>query len=160
MFALGALPREEAEAFGQRLAAGCPFCKSQVDEFSAGLSTIPLSIPQVEPPPRLRARLLESIAQTDHASPTGPATLVRAHETPWRPSPFPGVELRYLYKRDTMLVRMAANSRIPAHPHAKAEQCLVLEGNISSNGLTASAGDFVHMAAGSMHHDIDSRDGA
>ena len=161
MFALGALPAEEAEAFGKRLAAGCPYCNAEVDEFNLALSALPLSIPPAAPPPRLRARLFESIAETgERDSSTEQAILVRMHETPWKRSPFPGVEMRYLYKHDTMLVRMAANSRIPAHPHAKAEQCMVLEGSISSNGITANGGDFVRMPAGSAHHDIDSRDGA
>ena len=161
MFELGMLPAEQAEAFNQRVAAGCPFCCAQVDEFNLALSALPLSIPPLAPPPELRARLIESIAQTGGlSSSTERATFVRADETPWKSSPFPGVEMRYLYRRDTMLIRMAANSRIPAHPHAKAEQCLVLEGSISSNGITANAGDFVHMPAGSTHDDIDSRDGA
>jgi len=127
-----------------------------------------MSVPQVTPPARLRTRLLESIKRNgerkqheDEGAPsTEEMTLVRSDEKPWKAAPFPGVEMRFLYKRKTMLVRMAAGSRIPTHPHATAEQCLVLEGSVTSNGVTANAGDFVYMPAGSTHDELHSSDGA
>ena len=161
MYALGALPPAEAEAFEKRLASECPLCVSAVDECSRALSMLALSVPQVEPPAGLRTRLLESIQPASVPEPpVDEMVLVRAGEGSWKPAPFPGVEMRFLYKRKTMLVRMTAASRIPAHPHATAEQCLVLEGSVTSNGVTAYAGDFVYMPAGSAHDDLQSPSGA
>jgi len=162
LYALGALPSEEAQVFEKRLASECPLCVSAVDECSRALSMLALSVPQVTPPPRLRARLLESIEPSGVPEPPAvdEMVLVRADEGSWKPAPFPGVEMRFLYKRKTMLVRMTAASRIPAHPHATAEQCLVLEGSVTSNGMTAYAGDFVYMPAGSAHDDLQSPNGA
>lgn len=161
LFAVGALAAEEKDAFARRLAAGCPLCTAEVDQCNLVLSMLPLALPQVAPSPRLRARVLESVM---HGNPPTPPveqmTVVRSGEKPWRPSPFPGVEMRFLFKRKTMLVRMAANSRIPAHRHATAEQCLVLEGSVSSDGVTANAGDFIYMPEGSTHEDLHSPDGA
>ena len=86
--------------------------------------------------------------------------MIRANEVTWTPSPFPGVEMRLLHERKTMPVRMEPHARIPAHPHASAEQCLVLEGSVSINGLTAYAGDYTYMPAGSTHDDLYSESGA
>ena len=57
------------------------------------------------------------------------------------------------------LVRMAPKTWIPAHDHGEAEQCLVLEGSVTSDGVTAFAGDFTYMPAGSSHHPLYSEDG-
>lgn len=161
LYALGALPSEEAQAFEKRLASECPLCLAAVDECGRALSILALSVPQVTPPPSLRTRLMESIDSSSvPQSPIDDMVLVRADEGSWKPASFPGVQMRYLYKRKTMLVRMAAASRIPAHPHATAEQCLVLEGSVTSNGVTAYTGDFVYMPAGSAHDDLHSQDGA
>jgi len=159
LFALGALTARESEEFGRRLATGCPLCTAEFDCCNLALSALPLTAPALTPPPALRARVLESIAN-GQASMIDKMILLRSDETPWRPAPFPGVEMRFLYKRKTMLVRMAAKSRLPAHPHATAEQCLILEGSVSSNGVTANAGDFIYMPAGSTHDVLESHDGA
>ena len=53
----------------------------------------------------------------------------------------------------------APQTSLPAHPHGEAEQCLVLEGSITSDGVTANAGDFTYMPPGSSHHALFSQDG-
>lgn len=161
LYAFGALPPEEKEAFGRRLAAGCTLCTAEVEQCDLILSALSLAVPQVTPAPELRTRLLESVAGNRKASPRNDQiTVVRSGETPWRSSPYHGVEVRYLHKRKTMLVRMAAKSQIPTHPHATAEQCLVLEGSVESDGVTANAGDFIYMPEGSTHAEVHSNEGA
>jgi len=161
LFALGASPSDEAEAFRLRLASGCPFCQAEVDDCKRVLSLLPLSVRPVTPPLDLRARLLKSVQeQAEQTPPTSDMSLLRSDETPWQPTPYPGVTMRLLYKHKTMLVRMGANAQIPAHSHATAEQCLVLEGSVRSAGVTANAGDFIYMPAGSKHQDLNSSDGA
>ena len=49
---------------------------------------------------------------------------------------------------------MAPKATFPAHPHKTAEQCLVLEGSVTSGDVTAYAGDFVYMPAGSNHDSL------
>jgi len=55
---------------------------------------------------------------------------------------------------------MAPNTWLPEHDHKFAEQCLVLEGSIQSDDMTAHAGDYVFMPAGSHHSALYSATGA
>ena len=164
LYALGALPKEEAALFEKRLKAGCPLCQTEFQMCAATAAAIQLAAPEVAPPPRLRARLLESIGAAPESKPSaetkmGDGILVRAGDTGWTQSPMPGVEIRQLYQKKTMLVRMAPKSSLPMHPHQEAEQCLVLEGSITSDGVTARAGDYTYMPAGSTHHALYSEEG-
>src|SRR4051794_3813822 len=118
LFALGALEPEAAKRFKERLNSGCPLCLSEVGECQNVLSGLSLTAAPVSPPPRLRSRLMERIegmAKGESAAPQQ-GKVVRADEAPWKGSPFPGVEMRFLHERKTMLVRMGPNTRIPAHP--------------------------------------------
>jgi len=157
LYALGALPTEEAARFEQRLKSGCPLCTHEVTECARAVKALALSVPQVAPPAESRARLMDAIAagtQETGVLSMGPGMLVRAEGTPWKKTPIPGVEVRNLYKEKSMLVRMAPKTWYPAHDHSEGEQCLVLEGSISGDGMTAYAGDFTYMPAGSEHHPL------
>jgi anti-sigma factor ChrR (cupin superfamily) len=96
------------------------------------------------------------LRDSSEAGPVSPhMTLVRENDSTWIPSPFPGVELRPLLGRNTLLVRMHPGSTYPSHEHRLAEQCYVLEGSVTdSDGVTVYAGDFVCMHAGSTHESI------
>jgi hypothetical protein len=163
LYALGALPAADAAKFRQRLAAGCELCKGLLDECQEVVSLLPLAAPEIEPPPRLRARLMDTIGAPAAPAPPRPsadALLVRPEDTDWEDAPTPGVRYRQLRGAKTMLVRMAPNSWLPAHDHKAAEQCLVLEGSIQSDGVTANAGDYTYMPPGSSHAPIYSPNGA
>jgi Anti-sigma factor len=157
LFALGALPAEEAARFEQRLASGCPVCLAEFQEFERVVTSLPLSVPDMRPDPALRAKLLKRIAEDDGVDVKG--VIVRAGDTEWQPSPVPGVQMRSLLDKKTMLVRMAPNTWYPAHDHPAGEQCLVLEGSLSTEGMTAYAGDFTYMPAGSVHEPLYSESG-
>ena len=163
LFALGALTPGETAHFEQRIAAGCSLCQAELRQCEVTATALPLSAFEVAPPPGLRARLLASIAGSDRPpmkSIMGEGTLVRAGDTAWEPSPIPGVQTRPLFEKQTLLVRMAPKTWFPAHDHHHAaEQCLVLEGSVSSEGVTAYAGDFTYMPRGSSHHPLYSEDG-
>jgi mannose-6-phosphate isomerase-like protein (cupin superfamily) len=164
LYALGALRPDEAEKFRQRLGAGCALCREMVEVCEHVVTMLPLSAPEVEPPPHLRTRLLERIG-TDlprpaAASPMGDGLLVRADDTEWMDAPAPGVRYRQLHGARTMLVRMEPDTWLPAHDHKLAEQCLVLEGSIRSDDVTAYAGDYTYMPAGSVHSALYSETGA
>ena len=158
LFALGALPADEAARFEQRLASGCTLCQAEVRESRDVVAALPLSAPEVAPPPSLRDRLFERIGVNPATAAASDLTLVRAGDTEWKQTA-PGVQIRPLLKKSTMLVRLAPNTWLPEHDHAAAEQCLVLEGSISCAGVTAYAGDFTYMPAGSHHDPLYSPDG-
>ena len=161
LYALGALPKEEAAVFEKRLKSGCPVCLSEAQACERVVEALPLAAPEAKPPASLRARLLEKIAGPAPAPQTrmGEGILVRANDTEWVRQPIPGVETRPLYGKKTFLVRMAPKSSLPAHPHGEAEQCLVLEGSITTDGVTAHAGDYTYMPAGSTHHPLYTDEG-
>lgn len=163
LFALGAMPPEEAARFEQRLTSGCPYCRAEVRECQIALTALPLSAPPVTPPPSLRARVLEGITRGEEQagdSQFGNGLVVRSDETPWESAGVPGVETRRLHGKRTFLVRMGPQSWLPAHDHGvAAEQCLVLEGSITSAGVTAYAGDFTYMPKGTHHHPLYSENG-
>jgi mannose-6-phosphate isomerase-like protein (cupin superfamily) len=161
LLALGALPSEEEAHFRQRVTAGCPLCCSLLNDCEQTVAALPLLAPEVAPPPMLRTRLLEGIG-VKAAPAERPAlewTLVRAGDTDWEPSPIPGVQYRRLHGRKTMLVRMAPHTVYPEHEHAWAEQCLVLEGSVRTEGEIAYAGDFTYMPKGSTHQPLHTETG-
>lgn len=159
LFALGALSTEEAARFQERIASGCPICISEVQACQKALSTLTLSVGEVAPPRGARARLMKRIGAEARSRANLTGILVRGDETEWKPSPVPGVQVRDLYQEKSMLVRMASKTWFPAHDHHTAEQCLVLEGSITSEGVTAYAGDFTYLPAGSSHPPLYSENG-
>ena len=115
-----------------------------------------LVAPDAAPRPELRARLMKSIEATAKKPSIG--TIVRPSDTAWE-NLVPGVDIRPLLGRKTMLVRMAAGARLPEHEHRYGEQCLVLEGSVRSDDVEAHAGDFTFMPAGSLHGQLYSETG-
>ncbi len=162
LFAVGALPAEEAGQFQQRVAAGCPVCQALLRESVVTIAALPQTVPEQEPPVDLRSRVVERITGAKPAAPVPPVaagTIVRAGDTPWEDSPVPGIQFRPLLGRTTMLVRMAPKTSFPGHEHAAAEQCLVLEGSVQSEGVVARAGDFTYMPRGSSHRPLYTDEG-
>jgi len=161
LYAIGALPAAEARLFEMRLSGGCPLCQAEVRECGQAVAALQLSVPEVAPPPALRARLLESIGgqeKSSKGSPMGVGRIVRPDDSEWVTAA-PGISVRMLLGKRTMLVRMDPKSSFPPHDHTAAEQCLVLEGSVSSAGVTAYAGDYTYMPSGSHHGDLYTDDG-
>ncbi len=161
LYALGALPPKDAELFETRLRAACPMCRAELARSEQTLAAVALGAPQASAPPDLRARLLDRVRAEAGAAQPGQteSTVVRADDTAWEASPVPGVQFRPLLGTRTLLVRMGPKTHYPAHHHPVAEQCLVLEGSVTSDGVTAYAGDYVYMPAGSMHKPLYSEQG-
>jgi quercetin dioxygenase-like cupin family protein len=112
----------------------------------------------VPPPPPLRQRLLDRLA-------AAPVAELRAGEGEWIPLDAPGVAWRLLYRdpatrQRTGQLRLAPGAVLPAHPHRTNEQCLILEGAVTWDGVTYRAGDFVVMPAGGHHPPAESAEGA
>lgn len=185
-YALGALDAEEARSFEEHLEEGCAACAAEVEGFAAVCSALALAPPAAAPPAAAREKLLARVsAEAEGARPensgrpappdTGRADspaanasellVVRAGEGEWTETEDSGVFVKLLYvdrERETYttLVRMSPGSRIPRHRHRGAEQCLVLEGDVSSGPHTLSAGDFNCAPAGSVHDELTSDGGA
>jgi mannose-6-phosphate isomerase-like protein (cupin superfamily) len=159
LYSLGKLPPEQARQFERQLASGCAFCSTELRACEQVASSLPFALNSLTPPASLRNRVL-ALAKPipEPVLPEG-ALVVRANENPWTPLPIPGVQYRQLKGKDTVLLRMEPGASYPMHEHHKAEQCLVLEGSVSSDGLTVHAGDYTYMPLGSTHHPLYSDTG-
>ena len=115
----------------------------------------------VTPPPALWDRISASIDDIENAPDT---RTVRPSRMTWE-SFAPGIDRKVLHVdaaagAQVVLYRVAPGTSFAAHGHLIAEECLVLEGEIEVDGVTATTGD-VHVAfAGTRHGVLTSRTGA
>ena len=75
---------------------------------------------------------------------------------PWRPTAFPGIEIKVLLEdKDTglmtSLTRMAPGAVLPLHEHTDIEQTYVIEGRLVDEEGEVRAGEYVWRPAGSVH---------
>jgi hypothetical protein len=115
-----------------------------------------------EPPAPGRSAALR--ARIVSAATVGRTRVVRAGEGEWMPL-LPGIRVKTLRKdaeggTQTTLWRIEPGGRIPAHPHAREEECLVLAGTIVHAGVEYHAGDFLLAAAGERHQEFTCPGGA
>lgn len=99
---------------------------------------------------------IDADSDTDSAV-EGGASHVFASDGEWFDSGHDGVHTRRLSvdrkaRRVTMLVRMDPGSSFPPHRHGGAEECFVVDGDLSvGTELTLGAGDFQRCESGSVH---------
>lgn len=113
----------------------------------------------VAPPPELKAALLAKL------DPPSGYTITTPDPTAFDPLPYPGMTMRILSidpaaKRFTSLLKFAPGARLPAHPHATAEECVLLEGTLWMGGVKMTAGSYLRVEAGVDHVDQWSDTGA
>jgi anti-sigma factor ChrR (cupin superfamily) len=124
------------------------------------LAALSAAIAPAELPPErvaaLRARVMTGVA--------GSTRVLRAADGEWKQL-LPGVTIKTLHVdrehgTQTSLWRLAAGARIPPHPHTKDEECLVLEGSITHDGVLYQQGDFLFTRPGLRHKDFIAPEGA
>lgn len=83
--------------------------------------------------------------------------VIRPDDSPWQPSPSPGVTRRMLDRvgdeaaRATSLVRYAPGSVFPEHAHPDGEEILVLDGTFSDHRGDHGPGTYLRNPDGSRH---------
>jgi len=75
---------------------------------------------------------------------------------PWKPTPFPGVEMKVLMEDKatglmTTLTRMAPGAVLPLHQHVEVEQSYVIEGRLVDDEGEVRAGGYVWRPGGNTH---------
>ncbi|HTS65961.1 MAG TPA: cupin domain-containing protein [Candidatus Acidoferrales bacterium] len=110
------------------------------------------------PAPSVKSRLMTRVAAYEQVKPIAD---VRDNEPHWMPYGAPAVEVKQLFRdattgRTTVLIRMGAGARLPAHHHHDIEQCLVIKGDVRFGELVYEEGDFVVMGKDTDHPDIHS----
>jgi ChrR Cupin-like domain len=153
--AAGALTDEEAAAFAAR-----PDAAAALAAWEPAVLALTADLPPVAPPPALKDRLLAAVAPL----PAG-YTIRQPNDSGFRPTPYPGVTVRMLHidrlrRQFACLMRIAPGARLPHHPHAGAEECVVMEGSIRVGGVTMGPGAYQRVEAGVDHLDQWSETGA
>jgi hypothetical protein len=160
-YVLGTLGGEERESFLQSLAADEDL-QARVSAWEQRLFGLERGQPAISPPERLWQAVEAAIVRSDREA--APFTVIRADARDWRPLG-PGVDWLPLYRApgagwQAFLLRMAPGALLPAHLHARAEECLLIEGDLRIGSETFSAGDYIVAPAGSRHPRMLSRGGA
>ena len=172
LYALSALDEAEHALVHAHLATGCEVCAAELRSHQDPVAQLAFAVTPVPPPPQLRERILNAATQPPNANAAGVAqtwrewantqpnaaeiSLVRAGEGQWE-SVMAGVSVKRLSfdaerQMATMLIRMLPGTRYPAHRHAQAEECLVIEGELHvGDELVMVAGDFQRAERDSVH---------
>jgi anti-sigma factor ChrR (cupin superfamily) len=156
--AVGLLDADDQRDLHARVAALPPDVQAQVADIYDITVSIAAAAPQIDPPARLRDRLMAQVGQPAHYTLT-------AADGDWQPTPLPGITTRILAIDRarglvTMLVRGEAGAVYPSHHHTAPEECYVIRGTVHIEGRVLHAGDFHHADADSDHGDLVTPDGA
>jgi quercetin dioxygenase-like cupin family protein len=81
---------------------------------------------------------------------------VNVDSLPWKPTQYPGVDIKILLQDETTglmtaLFRWAPGAVLPLHEHVEIEQTYVIEGSIVDDEGEATKGNFVWRPAGNRH---------
>jgi quercetin dioxygenase-like cupin family protein len=155
-FVLGTLAPRERHRADQLMASDDTF-RSLVDTWRERLAGLAELVPAVPPREGLLDSIHKRIAALDATQ------IIRKNEGEWRPFG-EGVTIKILHHDpDTglrsVLVRMAPGATFRDHGHKATEECLVLEGEVTMNGVILRAGDHQVTAANVEHQNIHSATG-
>ena len=81
---------------------------------------------------------------------------VDVDKLPWKPSPFPGVDITVVMEDPetglmTALTRFAPGAVLPMHEHTALEQSWVIQGRLVDEEGEVTAGNYVWRPGGSRH---------
>jgi quercetin dioxygenase-like cupin family protein len=118
------------------------------------------SLTPVTPPEGLRGKVLARIRNGDKSY---SLRTIQAHKG-WVDF-IPGVRIKMLYRDDTLgtrsfLARLEPGVTLPPHEHDSAEECLVLEGEITLGDIPVRTGDYHFASKGAAHGVTRTRTGA
>jgi quercetin dioxygenase-like cupin family protein len=163
LFALGALPPDEARSFEDHLTEGCEVCARELASFSDVVDELSSVAPAAVPGDHVRAAVLERIAAPVFDTHPG-MRFVRSGQLDWQPGSRPSISVKPLFRDaprgyKTLLIRLEPNTGFPEHRHGGAEEIYLLEGEVTISGVVMRAGDYCRAEAGTVHDGIFSRTG-
>jgi len=156
--AIGALDADEQRELRSLVAALPPDARQEVARLYDSALALAASVPQIEPPPRVRDRVLAAVQTPGRYT-------VWAHASEWVPSGLPGIRLRVLAVdrargNVTMALQADPGAVYPSHRHSGPEECYVLKGSVVIDGRVLRPGDFHHADEDSDHGEITTTEGA
>ena len=165
LHSLGSLGQHEARAMRSLLSAGEGALEHSVRDFDRVVAAIGLAVPEVEPPPSLREKLLASTGETEASEKTGtkPFSIVRASEEGWKRI----AELVFMKElfvnsargTTTCLLRILPGGSVPAHRHSTIEEIFVIEGDCQINAELLGPGDYRCAQPGTADRSLTSERG-
>ncbi len=165
LYALNMLEGDAAARVEAHLAGNCPACQREVTELREMIATMALAAPPVEPPLRLRQRVLALAAGEKAVNepqvwkkwtpPPAASEVVLKDQGVWE-EVHAGIWAKRLHvdatrEEVTMLIRMAPGVSYLPHRHAGPEQCYVLEGDLRDGEKVIRRGDYQCLPEGSVH---------
>ena len=153
-YVLGTLEPEDRRRFVEQL-SGDSSLRELVDVWEDRLSVLEHGVAPVDPPAALWNKIEAAVDEAPAKPPFG--ITLRENEGEWEVL-LEGVEKKLLFADPTAgtesyLLRVARRTRVPAHRHGRAEECLVLEGELFIGDLRLAAGDYHLALPGSDHPD-------
>lgn len=138
-----------------------PALRQAVTAWEERLSVLSAEETPVAPAANLWQRIAPALDGLDAPAQN---TTIRADEGEWE-TVIEGVFKKRLFVdpeegTQSFLLRFAPGARYPAHSHGMAEECLMLEGEVTIGDLHLSAGDFNLAHVGSEHSELVSETGA
>lgn len=151
LYVLGALEEEEERALCDAHLETCGSCRDAAAQLRRTAEDLALAAPPVDPPPDLLERVLRRIREDGAPGHALQQETTRA----WIPAG-EGVEISPLWldrerERHSLLIRMRAGARLPAHRHGGPEECFVVRGDIEDGSVRLREGDYVRFEAGTEH---------
>ncbi len=164
LYTAGALLPDEAAEFEAKLAQGDADYVRELRRLSPAIETLADSASPVKPPAHVKENLLKRINDSRGQETEQPFYFQNNNESEWAGIGIPGASVRTLFidrerKYKTFLLRMEPGCEIPAHPHPDAEECYIIEGDISTAGQILTAGDYMRAPAGTQHGRSFTRNG-
>ena len=166
LFVLGVIQEAEQREFEAEL-RDQPELQCLVRELQRAAGLLVLTAPPVSPPPDLRARVLQRIADeprtTEAPAMPGLRFLEAAAQGRWKPLPVPGAWIQLLsLERErgyaVLLGKLDPGARYPAHLNIGPEDLYILTGDLHVGARRLGPGDFHHAEGGSWHevnHSVD-----
>lgn len=157
-YVLGTFDMLRRHQFEQRMEADSNL-KAAVALWSRRFQELADNVPEIEP----SARLLEGIQAVVDNTPQPGSETVRDSDGEWQRL-FDGVFKKTLLVDDTegtesYLLRIEPGALVPAHSHAKTEECFVLEGDMVIGTALFEKGDYHAIPANIPHLPITSNNG-
>jgi quercetin dioxygenase-like cupin family protein len=150
----------EMEAF-ELAAARNPERAETVLAYNALLDSLADELDDVAPPigTSARARIMSFVESKPISQ------VIRAADGQWTETGMSGFQFKLLFKdpetkKMTVLARIAAGGRMPPHRHQGAEECLIIEGSLWTDGVLLLAGDYIVTQDQTVHEDTWSPNGA
>ena len=158
-YVLGILDAEQSRRFEQRLEKESAL-RAELARWEILLADLETGAGEA-PPAEAWARLAQALEQEASVA---PFHTVRLQDRDWVSIGL-GVEQKFLYRdpmtgTESSLFRLQPGAFIEAHRHANAEECLVLEGDLTIGDLRLNAGDYHLAGKGTIHPVLRSQSGA